>query len=270
MVDSIRYQYKIALVCLTLFTAPHICVNAARAVEVGGKLPFRVGEKLTYNVTWLMFDAGRMVLSIPEMVSDSGQNLMHLKLHTATANTLAQICRMDDYFHSYWDVDSRASKKLVVKIRESFTTTDKVVEFDHHGAVAVVTENGKEPEEKELVPFAQDFLSAGYYTRLLPLEPSTQKKFSVFEDNQNYDAVVKVIKKEKIRIMGGEIDTVMIIPKIKLEGAFQSRGTIYMWLTDDEYKVPVKIKANIFVGTVTLLLTEAEGVNLNIKYAGKR
>lgn len=231
---------------------------------VADSLPFSVGEKLTYSVEWLLFDAGRMELSISETPGKDGENLMRFGLHTATTKTLAKIFRMDDRFSSYWNANKQLPEKLVVKIRESYTTTDKVVEFNHEGGKAMVTKNGKDPEEKELDPKAQDFLSSGHFTRTFTLVPGTKIIFPVFEDEKNYNTVIKVIKKERIRIMGGELDTVMIIPKLKFEGAFQSMGTLYVWLTDDEFKVPVRFKLKIIVGTIVVSLIGAEGVELNM------
>lgn len=260
VVDRFRYEYKIARALLQVFVFLSIVARPAYSAD----LPFAVGEKLTYEVKWLWFDAGRVVLHIPDMVTDGDRPFMRFTLHTYTTHTIAKIFEMDDYFESYWDPVSRLPSKLVVKIRESYENKDKVMEFDHDMKEVVVTKDEKEPETMELDPLAQDFLSAGHFTRTWPLIPRQKIRFPVFEDDKNYNAVMKVIKKERLRIMGGMIDTVMIIPKIKFEGAFQSRGTLYVWMTDDEYKVPVKLKMKIVVGTMTATLVSAEGVNLNV------
>lgn len=268
LVDCFRYQHKIAgsfpaVIVVTLFclwAAPTVWAEPAYPSE----LPFSVGEKLTYNVEWLWFDAGRIVLHIPDILNDGDRRLMRFTMRTTSTNVIAKIFRMDDFFESYWDMESRIPKKLVVRIRESYTTTDKVIEFDHETEQAIVKIDDKEPEIKELDPRAQDFLSSGHFARIWPLIPKKKINFPVFEDKKNYNAVIKVIKKERIRIMGGLVDTVMLIPKIKFEGAFQSRGTLYVWMTDDEYKVPVKFKMSIIVGTMVATLTSAEGVKLNL------
>lgn len=268
LVDSFRNQHKVAgsfpaVIVVTLFclwTAPPLWAEPAYPSE----FPFSVGEKLTYNVEWLWFDAGRIVLHIPDIVNDGDNRLMRFTMRTTSTNVIAKIFQMDDFFESYWDMEKRIPKKLVIKIRETNTTKDKVIEFDHAAEQAVVTTNDKEPEIKELNPLAQDFLSSGHFARTWPLIPKKKINFPVFEDNKNYNAVIKVIKKERLRIMGGLLDTVMIIPKIKFEGAFQSRGTLYVWMTDDEYKIPVRFKMSIIVGTMVATLVSAEGTKLNL------
>jgi len=215
-------------------------------------------------VEWLWFDAGRVVLHIPDIVDEGGRRLMRFTMRTTSTNVIAKIFQMDDFFQSYWDMENRIPRKLVVKIRESYTTKDKVIEFDHKSKQAIVKTDDKEPEIKELDPLAQDFLSSGHFARTWPMIPKNKISFPVFEDNKNYDAVIKVIKKERLRIMDGMVDTVMIIPKIKYEGAFQSRGTLYVWMTDDEYKIPVRFKMSIVVGTMVATLTSVEGAKLNL------
>ena len=262
MVDRFRYQHKIAgslpaAIVVTLF-----CLWAAPAYS--SEFPFSVGEKLTYKVEWLWFDAGRIVLHIPDIVNDGDRRLMRFTMRTTSTNAIAKIFKMDDFFESYWDMESRVPKKLVVKIRESYTTKDKLIEFNHEARQAIVTIDDKEPEIKELSPLAQDFLSSGHFARTLPMVPGKKIRFPVFEDKKNYNAVIKVIKKERLRVMGGLIDTVMIIPKIKFEGAFQSRGTLYVWMSDDEYKVPIRYKMSVAFGTVVATLTSVEGVKLNL------
>ncbi len=268
MVDRFRNQHKIAGFFPAAIIVTLLCLWAEPAAwaepAIPSELPFSVGERLTYNVNWLWFDAGRVVLHIPDIVNDGDRRLMRFTMRTTSTNVIAKIFKMDDFFESYWDMENRIPKKLVVKIRESHTKKDKVIEFDQETRQATVTIDDKEPEVKELDPRAQDFLSSGHFARTQPLVPKTEINFPVFEDNKNYNAVIKVIKKERIEIMGGLLDTVMIIPKIKYEGAFQSRGTLYVWMTDDEYKIPVKFKMSIIVGTMVATLTSAEGVKLNL------
>ena len=44
-------------------------------------------------------------------------------------------------------------------------------------------------------------------------------------------------------------------------GLFKSKGKIYLWITDDDRKMPVKVRTDIPIGTVESDLTEFRGVN---------
>ena len=227
-------------------------------------LPFAVGEKMVFNASWLMFDAARITATIPEMVTEDGNRLMLLSLRTETTNVMAEIWTMDDLFVSYWDPDIKATRKLTVKIRESTVTKDKLITFDVENGKAIVKQNKDKPQSFDLKEGAQDFFSAGYYSRLLPLVNGKKYSYPVFEDNKNYDAHIKVLKREKIEVLGRKVTTIVIKPQIEFEGAFQSRGQLYVWLTDDKYRVPVMLKLKTFFGTVQLTLMEYKGRNRNI------
>jgi len=259
MVDRFRKQHKIIQVFLTATFFLLLPVYQSFA----GGLPFGPGEKLVYKAKWLFFDSGRVVAEISETNEDN-RKLYKLSLHTWTTNFVNQIWTMDDYFDSYWDPEIRGTRKFIVKIRESTAKKDKKIIFRQEEGKVIVEKDLDPPKEFELVPGAQDFFAAGYYARILPLKVGAKYEYPLFEDNKNYNMYVKVIKKQRIKFMGGKIDTILIRLKLKFEGAFQSRGVMYAWFSDDEYRTPVKLKVSSFFGSITLNLTEYRGVKLNI------
>jgi len=229
-------------------------------------LPFHVGEKLIFKVEWLFLDAGRVTADIPERINDKGRDLLHFSLHTETTNLLNEIWTMDDWFHSYWDTKEMATRKFTVKIRESNYKKDKLILFDIEKGVATVKKNNDDPKEIPLKKGAQDFFTAGHLSRTLPLEIGGDYRYPVFEDDKNYDAQIKVIRKETIEVMGGQIETILIKPVISFEGAFQKKGSLYVWLSDDRYRAPVKLRLHTLVGAVDITLIEYSGIDLKIIY----
>ena len=233
-------------------------------------LPFRVGERLLFSAKWLFFDAGMVEASVPEIVSEGGRRYARFALHTWTANTIGYLFFMDDHFESLWDLDSYVPKIFTATIRESHAHRDKRMDFDHERGSVVVHENNDPPKEFPIKPFTQDFFSASYLTRMGTLVPKTTFLVPIFEDNKNYDAKIFIIKKERIRVLDGELDTVMVIGKLGFEGAFESSHTVYLWLSDDEHHAPVKIEMTFTWGTATLNLVEDDGIDLKIIKAKKK
>ncbi|HFE63918.1 MAG TPA: DUF3108 domain-containing protein, partial [Caldithrix sp.] len=43
---------------------------------------------------------------------------------------------------------------------------------------------------------------------------------------------------------------------------FKQKGKLWIWLTDDQYKIPVQMKSAVFIGKITTELTKIEGVPL--------
>jgi hypothetical protein len=62
---------------------------------------------------------------------------------------------------------------------------------------------------------------------------------------------VSILRKEKVKVSGiGEVATVVVKPDLKSEGLFHRKGDIFIWLTDDEKRVPVKVETKVPIGKV--------------------
>ncbi len=193
-----------------------------------------------------------------------GKKLIRFSLHAYTTGIIDAFWTADDYFDSYWNPQKLLPKRLEVIIRESNEKKDKTIDFFHDAKTAIVKINERDPIEKELNPAAQDFFSSGYYIRMQNLIVKQDLTFPIFEDNKNYDAKIKVIKKERISLLGGKVDTIVIKPILKFEGALQKRDKLWVWLTDDKQRVPVKLRLKMLFGSIYLKLIKAEGVDLKI------
>ncbi len=77
----------------------------------------------------------------------------------------------------------------------------------------------------------------------------------MFDDKKFTDVEVTILGKEKITVPAGTFDTVKIQPKLKTSGIFSSRGAIYVWLTDDRRRLPVRLLTKVLVGTISADLT---------------
>ena len=53
-------------------------------------------------------------------------------------------------------------------------------------------------------------------------------------------------------------DTIVIKPQFKTDGIFKRTGDVTIWLTDDDYRAPVKVETQIPLGKVTVELLSAE------------
>ena len=66
--------------------------------------------------------------------------------------------------------------------------------------------------------------------------------------------------KETVEVEAGTFDCIMVEPVIVEGGLFKTEGRIIIWLTDDELKIPVKVKTKILIGSIDAELAEYEGL----------
>jgi hypothetical protein len=104
-----------------------------------------------------------------------------------------------------------------------------------------------------------DVLSGFYFLRTQPLEVGKTLYLHIFDSNQTVVTPVEVLRKERLRLPGlREADTIVIRPALPTDGLFRRTGDVVVWLTDDVYRVPVKLETTISFGKVTAELFSAE------------
>ena len=82
-----------------------------------------------------------------------------------------------------------------------------------------------------------------------------------FYKDSTYELDVKFRGKQTIEVESGIFNCLVIEPLAKEGGLFKNEGKVYVWLTDDERRVPVRVSSKIPIGTVESELTEYYGIN---------
>jgi hypothetical protein len=75
-------------------------------------------------------------------------------------------------------------------------------------------------------------------------------------DKKNYPLEVKVLKKERVEVDAGTFDCLVVQPILQAAGVFEQKGTLTVWLTDDQKKMPVLMKSKVVIGSITTELTD--------------
>jgi hypothetical protein len=77
---------------------------------------------------------------------------------------------------------------------------------------------------------------------------------AVFDNKKVWDIEVQVLRKERVQVPAGQFQTIVIKPLMKSDGIFYRKGDIFIWLTDDEKRIPVMLKTKVKVGSITARL----------------
>jgi hypothetical protein len=126
------------------------------------------------------------------------------------------------------------------------------VRFDQAGRKAIY-QGGQSYDVEARV---QDVLSAFYYVRTRPLVIGSTLNIPTHDNKKSYDMEVKVHKRERIEVPAGKFDCILVEPMLKSEGVFKSKGSILIWLTDDDRRIPVLVKSRVPVGSISVSLTD--------------
>ncbi|MBO4674898.1 MAG: DUF3108 domain-containing protein, partial [Elusimicrobiaceae bacterium] len=102
-----------------------------------------------------------------------------------------------------------------------------------------------------------DVLSSLYYVRAQKLEVGKDIVFDIINREEQYPLIVKVTGKETVKTAAGKFHCFVVEPQFRGEGIFVSKGkSLKVWLTDDKYKMPVKMQTEVFIGSVSAELLE--------------
>jgi len=113
----------------------------------------------------------------------------------------------------------------------------------------------------EIIPNSEvlDIFSALYFLRNQQLTVGETIRLHIYDSSRYVNVPVRIVKRETIHLPGLRVaETLLIKPELTTEGFFRRTGEILIWLTDDEYHVPVRMETEIALGRITAELVSAE------------
>ena len=211
-----------------------------------------VPERLEYDLTLADITVGSMSLETAQK-----EPYVQLESKGSSAGWVSLFYEVDDHVVSLLEKKQLEALPLTfsfvpafskVRIREGGNRAEKEFAFDYAKKTIAYSDDIKhEKANISLKDLVFDALSALYYMRHIPLIPGTSVALNIFNKKQLYKTEVKVLKKESLHTSFGAINTVLL--RTNMDGAgdgvFYYPGDIYIWLSDDERRIPVLIEKKL-------------------------
>jgi hypothetical protein len=217
---------------------------------------FKVGETLKFSIGWEFIDAGTATLSVKNIVTLDNQSCYHFTAITHSNSFFSTLYKVRDTLESYVEVNGLFPVKYVKKTLEGDYRRNFITIFDHENGRAITKDLDSGMSEITVPIYVQDIISAFYFMRTQPVEIGTEKEVSVFDNGKYRTIGIKIIRKEKVSVEAGDFDCVVVQTPI---GPFKNRSDLFIWLTDDERKIPVLMKSKIVIGSVRAELEDYSG-----------
>ena len=219
---------------------------------------FRVGEKLTFDVKYGFVTAGIASFEIPKIKKISGREAYHVLFEVNTVSTFDNFFKVRDRYETYIDVDGIFPWRFEQHIREGNYSRDFSAFFDQRKGKAK-TSGG----EYDIPKYVNDIVSAFFFARTLDysgLKVGDKVPLKNFYKDKVYDLDVVYHGKEIIEVEAGKFECIIVEPLVQEGGLFKNEGSIMIWLTNDEAKIPVRVKTKVVVGAINSDLTSYSGV----------
>ena len=218
------------------------------------------GEELKYGLYYSFIKAGTAYIKNRGVTTANGRKAYLIQTTAFSASVIDAFFKVRDVNYSWIDAENFYSLGYTQSVREGNYKRDEWLTFDYDSKVYYGEVQKKEAPRVLSGPLSErvlDMLSSLYFVRAQTLTKGQDIIFDIINREKQYPLIVKVLGKETVKTAAGKFDCIVVEPQFRGEGIFVSKGkSLKVWLTDDEYKMPVKMKTEVFIGSVSAELLE--------------
>lgn len=223
---------------------------------------FNEGEVINYRVHYGFLTAGEATMVVDEQIHQlNKRGCFKIDVYGRTTGLADKLFEIDDNWGTYLDTAAIVPHKAYRYIKEGNYRKNEVVNFHQLERRAVVNKLHKESEKvkeiKELkVPRnVQDLVSGYYFLRTINFDHMYEGQvigIDAFFDDKVYDFKVRFMGREEIKTKIGKRSAVILQPIMPENDLFSGDNPVQVWVSDDNQKIPLKIRANMVVGAIEI------------------
>jgi hypothetical protein len=214
---------------------------------------FKVGEKLQYKMSYSGFlRAGTATLEMKE-AEINNKKVFHAVGKGWTTGWIKWFFKVDDNYQTYFNKDTVKPYLFKRQIDEGGYKIHRDITFNHDKKEALVEDFRKDTITKYSVEDVQDMLSTFYFLRSIDfknLEEGDEVALKMFLDFKTYNFKLKYLGRETLKTSFGKVKTLIFRPLVQSGRIFKAEESVKIWVTDDKNKVPIKLKADLAVGSL--------------------
>jgi len=230
------------------------------------KDPFRPGERVTFDVSYFNITAGELNMLTKPFVTVNGRKAYHFEANGKSTPFFTKMYAIDDKVTTYVDYEEMRPLSLQVSVKESNQLGETRTFYDWKSNKAsywqkkIVKGKGERNKKLEwdILPYSQNVVSVAWYLRTFDLTVGKKHAVRIADEGKNIVFTGEVLRKEKLKTPVGELDTVVVTPRITADGVFKPIGEVLIWFTDDERKLLVRLESKIKIGTVVAKMREID------------
>jgi hypothetical protein len=226
---------------------------------------FQRGELLEYRIHYGAVTAGTARLEVKkDPVTLNGRECYHMVGQGVSSKTFGLFFRVNDRYETFMDTESLMPWKFKRRIEEGDIRVYTEVDFDQVKHKANERRSTVSHTTIYDVPaYIQDVMSAFYFARTLDYavaKPGDLSHFQNFIDHKVHDLDVQFMGREVIDVAGIKYRTVKLKPLVREGGIFQHEGDMFLWISDDNNRIPIRVEAGLVIGSVQIDLANSSNL----------
>ncbi len=233
--------------------------NPEREFRTVNNIPFVRGERLEFVLSYSFINCAKIVMEITDEKKEFRNRPTYHMIGTGkTLGGFNWLFKVDDRYESYMDDQAMFPWYAVRKVDEDGFKMQQSISYLQHKNVAKI-----EGKEYSIDENAQDLLGAFYYCRTMDFskaKPGDIFTIPTFFDFENHNLQVKFLGKEEISTSFGKFNTLKVMPIVQEGRVFKEKEDMNIWLSDDENKVPIRLKTDLLFGHLKADLVVAKNL----------
>ena len=239
--------FRSSLAALLLLLYPW----ASHALEIPRK------EVFTYRISW-----NRLIgIAKASIVMKRDKDVLTIEMKAKTVNPVDTFFSVRDYFFSSTTPEITSFLRYEKRLKEGHYRRHDEIIYNPSMGKLVYYKNGKLKKDKVIPPPLYDPCSILYAYRFRCPEKETGCILPSTDGRRVEKIQVVFLAEEEVKVPAGTFKTIKVEPRWKrMNGVFRKKkgGHVYVWFTEDQRHIPVKVEVDIFLGKVVGELTGYE------------
>ena len=225
---------------------------------------FDVGEWFKFRIHFGMITAGYATLEVKEAVINN-KKVFYTVGHGYTSGMAKAFFKVEDHYQSFIDKITNKPYQFLRKIDEGGYTKNQEGFFNQEKNTILVKDYKNNTEKTlNVTENVQDIVSSFYYLRNHPnidkLKVGESIMIDMFFDDEIVKFKLKFVGRENLRTKFGKVKTMVFRPLVQSGRVFKEEESLTVWISDDENKIPLRIKAELAVGSLKADLETFKGL----------
>ncbi|HZH13779.1 MAG TPA: DUF3108 domain-containing protein [Archangium sp.] len=236
-----------------------LLLSGAALAQGGTSSAFGPGEQARYRIQYLGVTAGTAQVTVGAPMKQWGKDVWPI-VSLAKSDAIAGVWPVKDKYVSYWDFGSQ--RVLGSDMHEDQNNKRRRVRVklgeDGKSAHVVKQKEGEQPREytHELAEGTLDVAGATFALRNRVLEVGQEYAYPVFTGSKTFMMRAKVEARETLDTKLGKQDVYRMRVSTDFSGKLASKRDMVAWFTADARHLPVRIEAELALGSLVAELME--------------
>lgn len=234
------------------------------------KATYSPGEEIQYRVHYGFFTAGEAFMRLSDkFYRVNGRPCFRSEIIGNSIGAFDHIVRIRDVWGSYFDTAYFMPQKSFRSIAENNYRKREEVYFDYNRNIATIKVENSEDQTVGIHNTIQDMVSGYYFLRLQEYgslkKNDTIRMKGIFED-KTYDFNIIYLGKTEVKTKFGKAKAFLISPLMPSNSLFRGKHPIKMWISDDQNRIPLKIEAELMLGSLDMDIKDYRNLKFPIKF----